>query len=353
MWSALEKFFDQPSKRRRSFVDLLANLIDPPIGLREGLLPLMVAAGFQAFGKCLALRENIDGAWLYVDDVTPSLIERICEEPSKFDLESRRLTASQRRQLERMVVCLAGAVDPREPDLVRAFYDALLAWKSGLPASALSDPHLGECASLVQPLLRKRGFDPFDFLFADLPAAVGCAPLHEDASNCFVFAVSDIEKAEKRIAEGAIDVAYELLNRRVAGPDQPLLKAAASWAAALPLGDAAMRALDQETRGIVSRARAADQDLRTETGFVTALSGILFGTGFDEWTEGSATKFRERLDGALERAEQSAFENADGSKQFDLFARNRMSSVVDQIADSIGWKKTRRHLEGIIKERAR
>ena len=353
VWSALEKFFDQPSAKRRSFADLLASLTSPPIGLREGLLPLMAAAGFQAFGKCLALRENIDGAWLYVDDVTPSLIERICEEPSSFDLESRRLSASQRQQLERMVVCLAGEVDPREPDLVRAFHDALLAWRSGLPASALSDPHLGECASLVQPLLRKRGFDPFDFLFADLPAAVGCDPLHGEAANCFVFAVSDIEEAEKRIAEAAIDVAYEILNRRIPGADQPLLKAAAAWAAALPLGDAAMRALDQETRGIVSRARAADQELRTETGFVTALSGILFGTGFDEWTEASALRFRERLDGALERAEQSAFENADGSRQFDLFARNRMSSVVDQIADSIGWRKTRQHLESIIKERTR
>lgn len=352
VWRILEKFFCPSTEKCQNFADLLRDLTAAPVGLREGLLPLMVAAGLQAFGRCVALREEIDGRWLYVHDINASLIERICAEPSKFTLESRPLKPVQRKHLERMILRLVGGIDPREPDLVRAFYDGLIKWRDGLPASALSDPNLGEFASLIQPFLKKRNFDPFDFIFRELPERRGMATFNEKVVKLFVFAVSEMELAGQRVGKDAEDIARELLNKRIAGPEKPLREAASTWAETLLLDKKKMRTLDHEVRGIVNRARTACHDLHTDVGFVRALSGILLGIGLEEWDKKSATRFRECLESALEKAERRALESVDGSKRSEPFVRNRLSSIIDQFEACVGWPKTKKHLEQILRGRA-
>ena len=352
VWRILEKFFCPPTEKCQNFSDLLRDLTTAPVGLREGLLPLMVAAGLQAFGKCVALREEIDGRRCYVDDIDATLIERLCEQPSMFSLESRPLKPSQRKHLERMISRLAGGVDPREPDLVRAFYDGFIEWRHGLPASAMSDPKLGKFAFMLQPLLRKRGFDPFDFIFHELPATRGKKTFQKEMADIFVYAASEIEYAGQRIAKDAEDIAIDLLNKRIAGPVKPLREAASVWAETLPLSKTEMQALDHEVRGIINRARTACQDLHTDVGFVVALSSILLGAGLEEWDAGSAARFRERLENTLEKAERSALERADGSKKFEPLVRNRLSAIVDQLEACVGRSKTKLHLQSILQEKA-
>ena len=352
VWRILEKFFCPPSEKCQNFEDLLRDLTAAPVGLREGLLPLMVAAGLQAFGRCVALREEIDGHWLYVGDIDASLIERICTDSSKFTLESRPLKSSQRKHLERMISRIAGGIDTREPDLVRAFYDGFIEWRNGLPASAMLDPKLGKFASMVQPLLRKKDFDPYDFIFCELPATRRKKEFQKEMADVFVYAASEIECAGQRIAKDAEDIAKDLLNRRISGPVKPLREAASAWAETLPLNNTEMRALDHEVRGIVNRARSACQDLHTDVGFVAALSGILLGIGLEAWDVDSATRFRERFENALEKAERSALEKADGSKKFEPLVRNRLSAIIDQLEACVGWSKTKHHLELILQEKA-
>ena len=352
VWEILERFFSPPSEKCRDFTSLLRKLTTAPIGLREGLLPLFVAAGLQAFGRCVALREEIDGRWLYVGDIDASLIDRICEQPSMFTLESKRLKPVQKKHLEWMISRLVGEIDAREPDLVRAFYDGLNKWRDGLPASALSDPNLGESASLIQPLLNKRNFDPFDFIFRELPEKRKVTTFNKKVAKFFVFAVSDMELAGQRVGKDAEDIARKLLNKRIAGPAQPLREAASTWAETLPLDKKTMRMLDHEVRGIVNRARTASQDLHTDVGFVRALSGILLGIGLEEWDKKSASRFRGHLESALEKAERCALESLNGSKRSEPFVRNRLSSMIGQLEACVGWPKTKKHLEQILKERA-
>ena len=61
VWSEIEGFFVQPSERPKCLEDLIDRLTAPPIGLREGVLPLLLTAGMVAFGRALALRELVDG----------------------------------------------------------------------------------------------------------------------------------------------------------------------------------------------------------------------------------------------------------------------------------------------------
>lgn len=349
VWSEIEAFFVQPADRPKSVEDLIDRLTAPPIGLREGVLPLLLTAGLVAFGKALALRELVDGRARYVDDVQPTLIEKMCDDPQRFELEVPALTKVQSRNLEKMIRCLVGDLDLQEPDLVRGLYDAVLEWRSGLPPTALSTRGLGDAADLFQPLLRKKTFDPLDFLFRELPRALQEQPLSAETIEVFATAVRQIEGVSSAFAERAIDVAAAVFNRRLRGSARPLIDAASEWAICVPLGDEEVRYLDHEARGILARARSASNTPRGARGFVTQLSGILCGEGFEAWDDGTSDLFRDRLEKAVVRIEDAVLEHADGSEAFEPFLRNKLATIFDVYGAKIGRARLVKYLDEIYR----
>jgi len=349
VWTEIERFFVDPSDRPKSVEDLVDRLTAPPIGLREGVLPLLLTAGMVAFGRTLALREIVDGRARYVDDIQPSLIEKMCEEPKRFELEVPALTRGQLRNLEKMIRCLVGELDPQEPDLLRGLYDALLEWRSGLPPTALSARGLGEHADLLQPLLRKKTFDPLDFLLRELPRVLGEPTLNTATVEGFATAVRQVESVSSAFADRAIGVAASIFCGRLRGSPRPLLDAAAEWAACVPLSDEAVRALDHEARGVLARARGASNAPRGERGFVTQLSGILCGEGFESWDDRTAEIFRDRLEAAVVRIEEAVLERADGSDAFEPFLRNKLATIFDVYGAKIGNARLIKYLDEIYR----
>lgn len=349
VWAEVEGFFVNPSELPKSVDDLIDRLTAPPIGLREGVLPLLLTAGMVAFGRALALRELVDGRARYVDDIQPSLIEKMCEEPRRFELEVPALTRRQSCNLEKMIRCLVGDLDPQEPDLLRGLYDALLKWRSGLPPTALSTRGLGDDADLLQPLLRKKTFDPLDFLFRELPRALGEPALNAATIEVFTAAVRQLEGVSSAFAERAIDIAAAIFSRRLRGSPRPLLDAATEWAACVPIGDEEVRALDHEARGVLARTRSASNAPRGARGFVTQLSGILCGEGFEAWDERTADLFCARLEEAVVRIEDAVLERADGSDAFEPFLRNKLATILDSYSAKIGRARLIKYLDEIYR----
>lgn len=349
VWSEIEGFFVLPSDRPKSVEDLIDRLTAPPIGLREGVLPLLLTAGLVAFGKALALREIVDGRSRYVDDIQPSLIEKMCDDPQRFELEVPALTKLQSGNLVKMIRCLVGDLDPQEPDLVRGLYDAVLEWRSGLPPSALSTRGLGDAADLLQPLLRKKTFDPLDFLFRELPRALGEQPLSAETIEVFATAVRQIEGVSSAFAERAIDVAAAVFNRRLRGGSRTLIEAASEWATCVPLGDEEGRSLDHEARGVLARARSASNTPRGARGFVTQLSGILCGEGFEAWDDSTADLFHDRLEKAVVRIEDAVLEHANGSDVFEPFLRHKLATIFDVYGAKIGRARLIKYLDEIYR----
>ena len=349
VWSEIEGFFVQPSDHPKSVEDLIDRLTAPPVGLREGVLPLLLTAGMVAFGRALALREFVDGRARYVDDIQPSLIEKMCEEPQRFELEVPALTRGQSRNLEKMIRCLVGDLDPQEPDLLRGLYDALLEWRSGLPPTALSTRGLGEDADILQPFLRKKTFDPMVFVFRELPRALGEPALNAATVDVFAAAVRQIECVSSAFADRAIDVAAAIFSHRLRGNPRCLLEAASEWAACVPLGDEEVRALDHEARGVLARARSSTSAPRGARGFVTQLSGILCGEGFESWDDTTVDFFRDRLEEAVVRIEDAVLERADGSEAFEPFLRNKLATIFDAYGAKIGRARLIKYLDELYR----
>ena len=90
---------------------------------------------------------------------------------------------------------------------------------------------------------------------------------------------------------------------------------------------------------------------RGELGFVTMLSGILFGIGFDEWDDRTIASFRDRLESAVHRVEDAALERADGSPAFEPFLKNRLATAFDRYSSSLGRERLMQYLDEIYRER--
>ena len=350
VWRSLETFFSTPDSAAKSIERLLDDLLAPPVGLREGVVPIIVAAGLVAFGRALALRERVNGTLRYVDDIQPSVIEALCETPGRFELEVAPLTPSDLRKLEKMIRCLTSAPDSQEPDRVRGFYDALLAWRAGLPPTAFTTRGLGKGADALQPLIRRKNFDPLALLLKQLPQALSEKPFSKTTIALFEQAVAEMEDVTTAFARRAAEVSAGVFNSRLQGGDQPLLAAAEAWAECVPNDDLSVHALDHEARGVLTRARGARRSPRGERGFVTQLSGILCGEDFDAWDDNTVELFRANLEAAILRVEDAVLTNADGSDAFEPFLKNRLASIFDTYGSKIGRERLIQYLQEIYRE---
>ncbi len=284
-----------------------------------------------------------------MDDITPSLIDRLCENPVEFELETFPLSSVQCRNLEKMICLVAGNLDPVEPDLIRGLYDAILAWRNELPPSALKTSGLGKEADLLQPFLRQGSFDPFDFLVRDLPRLLDGAVLTDQSVHFFAMAIEQFSLVTETYVNAATAHAAHVFNSRMSGPPLPLMQAATAWAETLPLNSHELTGLDQEAQGILSQSKRAASFPQGERGFLAALSGILLGIDFDEWSVRNSASFRERLEAAVHRLEVKAFDQADSSPEAERFLKNYLARTLDRFSRKIGHETLTQYLEEVHK----
>ena len=350
VWSCIRTFFIRKEHRPKSFDVLIAQLTEPPIGLREGVVPLFVAAGLSAFGRCLALREFIDGYSRYVDDIQPSTIERICLKPNAFQIEVPFIYSREKKVIERMICCLVGRLDLKEPDLIRNFYDAMIEWRSSVSSVALTTKGLGKDAKTLQPLIRKKYFDPLQFVNQDLPHAFGQDSLNSFILKKFTRGIAEIQSASSMFADRAIKVAATIFNNRIQGEDKSLLTSAEVWADCMPLKDDQERILDHEARGVLSKARRVRHTAISESKFITQLNGILCGEGFEAWDERTVEGFRSSLEKAVMRVENAVLNVADSSEKYEPFIKNQVASMFELYRAKIGQERLVRYLDEIYRE---
>lgn len=363
-WTKIEEFFTLPHPHRhaKSVEHFINTLIAPPIGLRKGVLPLLLAAGIIAFGKALALRKIINGSALYVDDIQPSLIEEICEKPNLFELEVLTLTDEQKNNLSIMIECLTqGDTDEQEPDLIRRLYDALLKWKKHLPSQALTTQNLGQNANILQPILGQTYFDPVHFLFKELPIALKeTQVLSLKTVDVFKQAICEIENVLSTLSKSAVQIATTLFNNRLNNPSKnqqrSLLTAASEWVSHIPFENKALtKALGFEN-GIIKQARqlqhqlqahTAEEEQKNERDFVNKLSLILIQKELEEWDDKTLTLFQDHLEQTLTHIEETSLKHIDLDTTFSPLLYNKLAAFFNTYSDQIGADRLMHYLNEI------
>ena len=287
-WEVVCRFLDGTETGRRPLTDLYHQLKQPPLGLKDGPLPVLVTAVLLARQSDVAIYEH--GS--FVPALSPSVAERLLRAPQGFDIRQCRIGGVRRKVFDRLAGLLLAekASDASLLDVVRS----LMKFVGALSAYARKTTDVSATAVLVrEALLSAR--EPAKLIFHDLPTACGFDRLRAKG------------RAGVDVAEGFVDVlqtslrelqnAYDGLLGRVqlaltSGLGLP--RAGDGWFAELRDRARLLQKmpLDPQLNGFV--IRAADDALDGE-GLLVSLATQVANKPPAEWLDADADQFEIKL----------------------------------------------------------
>ena len=350
VWRQIHEFYTVPCTGK-SFQTFIDELREPPYGVREGLIPLLLAAGIKAFPTAIAVRRR--GS--FVDDLLPSVIEDIAKNPGDYELDVVRLTACERNYLEGVVGLFRpseGSASVEEGNLLRASMDAVLEWRSRLPIAASGSRHLSPEARTFEQELSSA--DPVRLFLEELPSLIGI-PI--DQPEKLLQGISklrnELESIEQIFQDEAIQALNQTLVSRGMHNGSGVREQASRWASHFPKSFTGSLP-DQVTQGVLTRLRSPYRD---DASLVNALSTLLVGRSIQQWDDAVVPSFRRQLRNAFEVIEGTALamsrtagldpELRDG---LVALAEAKTVTVADQLADILGAEEAADRLEFIAAE---
>ncbi len=340
VWSKIQEFFTVSSEQPKDIQRFFDELMEPPFGVRAGLLPILFAAGLKAFPSVYSLRHKGGG---YVSDVLPSEIEQLCREPKEYEFIVLDIDQTKRSYLNAVLKLFGSqARSTTGNDLIRACYDALENWKAGLPAGALSTRYLTLQTRRFQSILRHPS-DPVRLLFERIPTALNCSideqhELLESLEKC----KDELSKIIDDYQQKAISSLRRALSLNWKSGNGEVKEIARQWALCFP--DEISEVLnDSLSKGLLSRMCMI---YPSDAKLVDSLSSLLFKKAIKRWDDSYIANFDREIHNAVRRIEESAlsFEfKASGAVKNGLanLVQERMNIMYERLTDIVGPEEAR------------
>lgn len=166
LWKAMDGFLDETEGARKSVEELFALLRRPPFGLKDGVLPVLLAAVLVHGQAQVALYE--EGS--FVPRPSAAVFERIFRSPGKFELQRFRI-AGPRAEVFQQYAAMLTRIGGGEPDLL-GIVRPLVRFVKELPDYVSKTRQMSETAQRILRAI-KEARQPDRLLFAELPAACG------------------------------------------------------------------------------------------------------------------------------------------------------------------------------------
>jgi hypothetical protein len=273
-WAAahdcIDRFVGEATAGRREVVQLYEALRRPPIGLREGPLPVLFLSYLLGKEDEVALYEE----GVLVPELRIEVIERLLRRPELFEVRSHRLSPEQARALTLLTDLARGGSTPspilRPEKALLPVVRALVGFVSTLPPFVKQTRRLDPADTIAVRDLLLSATDPSRLLFADLPGALGIDQLDKGSSPVFAERLRDRLRVLGRAYPGLLDEIEQQIRVvfRLSGT-----------------AEAAYHQLQQKARAI--QGVVADQRLRT---FVLEAGRDL---GARDWREGLARALKD------------------------------------------------------------
>ncbi|MCY3869456.1 MAG: hypothetical protein OXG87_07845, partial [Gemmatimonadetes bacterium] len=298
VWEKVQQFFTVSSEKSKDIPDLFDELMEPPFGIRAGLLPILFAAGLKAFPSVYSLRYKGGG---YVSDILPSEIEQLCREPKEYEFIVLDIDQTKRDYLNAVLELFGSQARlATGNELIRACYDALENWKAGLPAGALSTRYLTPQTHRFQIVLRQQS-DPVRLLFERIPTALDC-PIDEQH-----VLLESLKKCKDELSEviddyrqKAISSLRRALSLNWKSENGEVKEIARRWALCFP--DELSEALnDNESKGLLSRMRMT---YLSDAKLVDSLSGLFLQKTINRWDDRCIANFDRGIHSAVRGLEE-------------------------------------------------
>jgi hypothetical protein len=173
-WQLMEEMFAEAQVQSIGLEQVYERLKAPPIGLKDGPIPVLVIAALLAQSETVALYEN--GSFL--PRLDPPVLERLARNPELFSIKSYASRGSRIEVTGRLAELLGITSRPARGIRVGSVVSVvgpLLARVRSLPEFAQKTRELSQPAIEVRSALFT-ATEPDSLLFHTLPKAVGASP---------------------------------------------------------------------------------------------------------------------------------------------------------------------------------
>lgn len=274
--------------RRVPYLEVAEALRAPPYGVRDGLIPLLVAVYLAAYWHHTAVYE--DGT--YLERVGGTEFTRVLKEPEHFHLQHCAIEGVRTAVFSRLAAVVGVPAEASRPDLLDVVRP-LLQFIARLPDHARRTRSLTVTTAAVRDvLLRVR--DPSAMLFTDLPKACGLDPisaddvLSEEQLDAFVGAVATSVRELHGAYPALLDRISDGLCRSTEAPGKEALHAALARRAERLVGTVA----EPELKSFA--LRLADTKLGDKA-WLESVASFLARKPPERWAEVDEREFHHRL----------------------------------------------------------
>lgn len=166
-WKAIEEFLTECEGKRQPIVALYKRLMAPPLGVRNGPLPILLCAAMLYHKTEIALYEN--GS--FIPDWSMPIFERLLKVPQQFELKCFRIVGIRADLLAQFLEMLDQPTAAENSDLLTVI-TPLIHSIAQLPKYVLTTQELSDASKNVrEAVLNAR--EPDELLFNQLPEALG------------------------------------------------------------------------------------------------------------------------------------------------------------------------------------
>jgi hypothetical protein len=304
-WAAIRAFFTE--KGKKSLSDIVSELSEAPVGLAAGVMPVLVFAGYKAFGRAVTIRT--DGK--YVRDVLGFASTMMFAEPERHEVEVHASKGSLVRYLEDFSYVFTyerpSAFEERVTHAALALEKWLATVADGarrskrMPANARN---LLRAAALAQ--------DPAELILETLPLMLGgdsAVP-----SERYAETIRQLEAARNAIdglIEGylrdAVEVVEEILH--LEGSGKTTLEGVHEWVRCFDVDSLIRRRdLKMTDQTILRTARDSMNGRYSDEGLARVISSVLLQRSIDKWQDDTKEILRKELRESRERIEAAALD---------------------------------------------
>ena len=304
VWIKLRTYFTDPRggspKPLSEIVDVLRNA---PIGLPDGVIPILVMAGYRAFARIVSMRT--DGE--YVPDILGFEAYKMFAEPGRHSVTVHEANNQTERYLADLSRVFSGSVPRPRDELLRSACDALAEWKEGVPLAGWGSIRLSrEGRDLLYEIGRAE--DLPGLLLNSLPQRFGngSADPYGETIKAIAEAVKQVKDLANAYRREAVQVISDVLSVRPGHAPESLKE----WVGCFDLKQLLDRQeLKNTDKAVLRYASEALNGSSTADSLADRLSSILLQRRIDEWHDPTVDQFRRHLRECRQRIEDTALES--------------------------------------------
>lgn len=343
VWAQLQTFFTEPSERPKTIRPFFDALMQPPYGVRKGVIPILFAAGLKAFANAVSITRNGE----YLTDLLPTDIEDLCKDVDSYRVTVLELDETKEEYLRGFHRHFSSVTTYEVPhnDLIRQCFDAVQGWKAQVPPAALTTRRLSPMAIRFRDAII-RGTDPVRLLMNALPTA--CDTKIADTSELLRKIESCTTELESIASVYTLQATASLRHAIQLGKtddDEPAIGIARRWADCF--SDTFIEQLsDGVAKALLSRMR---MPYESDARLIDSLGSLLLGKTVARWDDSSLAAFDRELQNVVRRVEDATLVSANPADVGGIsqLIEGRMAELYRKLVEMIGTEEAQAVLDSI------